>query len=31
LLSRSDPGTNLKLDLCKKEDRYELVSINLSK
>jgi len=31
LLSRSDLGTNLKLDLCKKEDRYELVSINLSK
>ena len=31
LLSRSDPGTNLNLSLCKKEDRYELVSINLSK
>ena len=31
LLSRSDPGTNLNLNLCKKEDRYELVSINLSK
>ena len=31
LLSRSDPGTNINLSLCKKEDRYELVSINLSK
>ena len=31
LLSRSDLGTNLNLNLCKKEDRYELVSINLSK
>ena len=31
LLSRSDTGTNLNLSLCKKEDRYELVSINLSK
>ena len=31
LLSRSDLGTNLNLSLCKKEDRYELVSINLSK
>ena len=31
LLSRSDLGTNLSLSLCKKEDRYELVSINLSK
>ena len=31
LLNRSDTGTNLNLSLCKKEDRYELVSINLSK
>ena len=31
LLSRSDTGTDLNLILCKKEDRYELVSINLSK
>ena len=31
LLSRSDLGTNINLSLCKKEDRYELVSINLSK
>ena len=31
LLNRSDLGTNINLGLCKKEDRYELVSINLSK
>ena len=31
LLSRSDTGANLNLNLCKKEDNFELVSINLSK
>ena len=30
-LSGSDTRTNLNLSLCKKEERYELVSINLSK
>ena len=30
-LSGSDIRTNLNLSLCKKEERYELVSINLSK
>ena len=30
-LSRTDSGTNLKLSMCKKDDRYKLVSINLSK
>ena len=31
LLSRTDLGTDLKLSMCKKDDRYKLVSINLSK
>ena len=31
LLSRGDTGTSLKLDLCKIENNFELVSINLSK
>jgi len=30
-LSRSDLGTNIELDLCKRNNKYQLVSINISK
>jgi len=30
-LSRTDLGTNIELDLCKRNNKYQLVSINISK